>query len=111
MTLSRLLAQTITITHVSVGPADEYGDATITTSSTTTTGRIYQASTEEQVAAGDITTSLHRLFLPAGTMISSADHVTAAGDPTVYQVTGAPDVVLGARAAHHIEAQLKVIEG
>lgn len=111
MTLARLLAQTITITHVTAGAADEYGDATTATSTTTTPGRIYQLSTDEQIAAGDITTSVHRLFLPAGTPLGSNDRVTADGDPTVYQVTGAPDVVLAASTPHHIEALLKAIEG
>lgn len=111
MTFGRLLAQTITITHVAAGAADRYGDTTTTTSTTTTPGRIYQLSTDEQVAAGDITTSVYRLMVPAGTQLASADRVTAASAPTVYQVTGAPDVVLGAGAAHHVEALLKVIEG
>lgn len=111
MTLARHLIQTVTITHVSPGAADRYGDTTTSTSTTTTPGRIDQLATDEQIAAGDFTTTVLRLFVPAGTPLAAADRVTVAGDSTVYQVAGDPNVVLGARAAHHIEARLKVIEG
>lgn len=83
---SRLLTTPCQIVTVVAGSLDEYGDATRTSSTASTTCHLQQDQSSEQ--GGVIEQSRWRVYLPASVSLSGADHLVINGDS--YNLTGDP---------------------
>jgi hypothetical protein len=95
---------------------DEYGNPSLTFNDDTaidpTRGWLQreQGTGGESVSVGrNSSASIFRLFLPAGTEISSRDQVQVEG--ITYTVDGEPVVARGLRGNSHVKARLRRLEG
>jgi hypothetical protein len=103
-----LLAQQVTITTVTAGSRDAYGRPSQSVTSTTVAGRIDQQQTTERVGDQDVVSTRFVLYLDPTVTIHPQDRVTVGG--ITYQVDGEPWAVQGARAVHHLEVPLRLVE-
>ena len=87
MTLSALLSLPITIVRRSDSDeTDELGNIIPGTTDVETVGELQQVRRDEPDDAGELSVTEWRLFLPAGTQITTGDAVIAGG--AVYEVIG-----------------------
>lgn len=108
MSLAGLLNQTVTITTVTEGTTkDAYGEPVPTTTTVTTTGRVGQTQTTENIDDRLAVVSRDVLFLGPDETITPRSKVTV--DGVDYMVDGDPSVVRGASSPHHIEVPLRRI--
>lgn len=107
MPLSALMNQPVTITTVTDGAVDRYGNPTADTSVTTdTVGYLEQASGTERGDDDAVEVLRWLLVLPAGTAITADDTVTV--DGATFEVAGPPWQVHNPRTGltDHIECAL-----
>ena len=103
--ITSLLTRPVTVTTVTPGAPDDYGNPTQETSTVEVRGRLSQQTTVENVDGRDVTITQTRLFLLPDVTITSTSRVTV-GDRT-FDVDGQPNVVYAATNPHHLEVPLK----
>lgn len=109
MSVDELICLPCAITHAAqAGAADEYGNPTITTSTSSTVCYLEQVSRSEQTAGSDTQAESWSLFLPAGTAIDGTDTVAVDGYGT-FELDGPPWPVWNPRVgvAHHVECRAR----
>lgn len=89
--------------------APDWSNATRHATRHATRGWLEQLTGAEETAGRDALIGTWRLILAAGTDIVGRDRVD--GDGVVFEVTGPPEVVHTPAGPHHIEAQLRTVEG
>ena len=111
MSFATLLVQPVDV--ITPGArTDAYGDTTIdwtTATESATNGWLAQLSSIEDLDGRDGTSSTLTLSLPADTVIDAQCRVRIAG--RVYEVDNEPLRAWTPRGVHHIECQLKVVDG
>lgn len=105
MSIASLLPQTVTVTTVTAGADDVFGNPARSTAATTVPGRLDQISTTEQVDGRDVTVTRTVLYLNPDVTITDQDRVTV--DGRTYEVDGQPSVVYDAVRPHHLEVPLR----
>lgn len=113
MSLAALLNETVTLATVTLatvtsGARDSYGRPGTSTTTQTVNGRLDQRQTVETVGDRDVTTTRFVLYLEPGVTVHPQDRVTVGG--VTYQVDGEPWQAQGARAVHHLEVPLRLVE-
>lgn len=93
---------------------DRYGDSIPDPDSATSTevlGWLSQTSATEPTGPGRalVTLTTEILFLPSGTDIEAHDRVEIDGQ--LYEVDGVPQSAWSPRGEHHIEANLRRVDG
>ena len=103
---ARLLATPCTIVTVTDGAADEYGDATESTATTSTVCHYRQLKADE-LAGGAVEQTQWRVYLPADAALSGADRLVIAG--STYTLTGDPYPVIRPTTGlvDHVEVTVK----
>ena len=111
MSLQSLLVHDVTV--VTPGSTtDRYGNTVAdwaTSTSTTVKGWITQSSGTENEDGRDAQIGEWRLFLPAGTVVDGHARVEWGG--ITFEVVGPPERAWTPRGEHHVEVQLRVVEG
>lgn len=105
MSLLGLLPQSVTLTLLTPGTDDAFGNPTQDELTVTEPGRLEQIRTTEQVGGRDVTVTQTVLFLNPDSVITSTARVAV--DGRSFEVDGQPNVVYGATSPHHIEAPLR----
>lgn len=89
--------------------SDEEGNATSSAPETQTVPAwVQQQSTTEVKVGPDTVTSNWRVFLPPEVEIEALDRIVWL--EKVYEVVGVPDILFTPRGAHHIEANLRLVQ-
>ena len=91
---------------------DAYGNTTddwAAATSTTVVGWVTQQTADEDTRDRDQQTRLWKIFLPADTEITGHDRVV--WDALTFDVVGPPARVWTPRGEHHIEADIRLVEG
>ena len=102
MSLSGLLAVTVTVYRPSFDAIDAYGNPQPgTETSTTYPARIEAMSSDELVRDRDTVVADWRLFLPAGAAIGPFDRIESDGKS--FEVWGDPIEQRSPRGIHHLE--------
>lgn len=114
MTAFDRLVRTTPVTILRAPPVeDRYGNQAPdweNADETDTTGWKWQQSSGETTIEGrDASTTIEMLALPAGADIVDTDRVRIGAD--VYDVNGRPDRLSTPRGEHHIEVNLKLVDG
>ena len=102
--IGRLMNLPITIVRRAAGGVDQYGDDTVTETTSVVYGHFEQTGATE--TDSDTIARLNgRVWLPAGTTIGPADQITVHGD--TWEIDAQPAVWTDPRtgAADHIEAR------
>ena len=111
MTFRSLMVHPISILRAAAA-ADVYGNTTDNWAGATavdTYGWVTQETAGEDTADRDQQTRLWKLYAPADTDITGHDRVV--WDTLTFDVVGPPHRAWTPRGEHHIEADLKLVEG
>lgn len=111
MSLAALLVRPVTIVHPVVAE-DRNGARQVSWSGATTTtsrGWLSQVDASEDIVHRDGELTRWVLFLPAGTDITAQDRVTI--DGATFEVDAPPHPAWSPRGEHHLEVQLRRMEG
>ena len=111
MTFRSLMVHDIEIVRAAAA-TDVYGNTTdnwATATTVDTVGWVTQRDNDEDTSDRDQQTRLWTLYVPADTDITGHDRVVW-GDLT-FDVVGPPHRAWTPRGEHHIEADLKLVEG
>lgn len=102
MSLSGLLAETVTVYRPSFDAVDAYGNPQPgTETSDSYPARLEALSSEELVRDRDTVVANWRVFLPASTVITPFDRIEADGKS--FEVWGDPIEQRTPRGVHHVE--------
>lgn len=111
MSLQALMVHDVTIVHAGTS-TDRYGNIVKDWSTATTKvskGWITQTAASEDVTDREAEIGTWTLFLPAETVVTGRDRVT--WDGLTFEVVAPPRKAWTPRGEHHIEAQLRIVEG
>jgi len=116
VTLASLMVHDLTVVSPAV-VTDRYGNVTKDWTNATRSdvkGWVARSSSNEVTDAGrEAQVSDWVAYLPVGTVITGGARVewSPIGDPLVFEVVGPPLPAMTPRGLHHLEAQLRVVEG
>jgi hypothetical protein len=115
MSLATLMVHDVTVVHAGM-VVDPYGETKDWAAATRTAVRGWvsrRSQLEDRTGGREAQVSEWVAYLPAGTAITGGDRVEWSGLPagTSFEVDGPPLPAATPRGPHHIEAQLRVVEG
>lgn len=88
MNPARLMTISCTVTTVTEGAKDQYGDPTESTATTTTTCWLEQIRRDDLTGDTDVQDERWTIYLPSATSLTGRDRVTV--DSVAYEVKGPP---------------------
>lgn len=110
MSLESLLTQTVTVLDRSEGAVDDYGNPVVTFSSGTDyLARLEQTAGTEITSGRETLVADWTLYLPPDAEIHGGSRVLA--DGVTFEVIGPPAKQRTPRGVHHIQANLRHVEG